>query len=205
MSNKIKGGKADNMSKKDIANKFGVTLSKIEKELRTGISVEKEHTGSATMAKEIAMDHLVEIPDYYTRLKKMEKEGEDHWKKKTNESTTDYLKRALRENIEFSVTDETNVTTEYDIYKRDTNVGKLILSQHNQTIPKDAIELVLIQIGEKYKGLKIGTEIVKEIWRTNPDINKIYLIPTSMSKLFWEKMGATRLNDTYSVIYKKHS
>lgn len=50
-------------------------------ELMMGIGVEKEHLvgGGYSLpemrnkAREIAMDHLKEIPDYYTRLKKMEK------------------------------------------------------------------------------------------------------------------------------------
>ncbi len=41
-------------------------------QLRMGIDVEKEHTDCPHMAKEIAKDHLAEIPDYYTRLIAME-------------------------------------------------------------------------------------------------------------------------------------
>ena len=42
------------------------------KELATGVKVEQEHTKDKATALEIAMDHLAEIPDYYTRLLKME-------------------------------------------------------------------------------------------------------------------------------------
>lgn len=45
------------------------------KELKKGIKIEMEHTNDPDLAKEIAMDHLKEIPDYYTRLEKMEKEA----------------------------------------------------------------------------------------------------------------------------------
>ena len=45
----------------------------LDDELSVGINVETEHTKSKKKAKEIALDHLEEIPDYYTRLKKMEK------------------------------------------------------------------------------------------------------------------------------------
>lgn len=44
-------------------------------ELKKGIAVEKEHTDLPFLAERIAMDHLAEIPDYYTRLDKMEKEA----------------------------------------------------------------------------------------------------------------------------------
>ena len=45
------------------------------KQLAWGIKVEKEHTDCSIIAKEIAKDHLAELPDYYTRLAKMESEG----------------------------------------------------------------------------------------------------------------------------------
>jgi len=45
------------------------------KELKMGIKVEMEHTTNPIISRKIAMDHLVEIPDYYTRLAKMEKEA----------------------------------------------------------------------------------------------------------------------------------
>ena len=41
-------------------------------QIKMGIEVEKEHTDSPAIAQQIAKDHLSEIPDYYTRLKKME-------------------------------------------------------------------------------------------------------------------------------------
>ncbi len=44
-------------------------------ELGKGIQVEMEHTNDPKVALEIAMDHLQEIPDYYTRLDQMEKEA----------------------------------------------------------------------------------------------------------------------------------
>jgi len=51
------------------------------KELEMGIKVEMEHTACPTISRKIALDHLVEISDYYTRLAKMEKEaGIDHEK-----------------------------------------------------------------------------------------------------------------------------
>lgn len=45
-------------------------------ELKAGIEVEKEHTDQEELAKSIAKDHLDELPDYYTRLKKMEDESQ---------------------------------------------------------------------------------------------------------------------------------
>ena len=44
-------------------------------ELVMGIEVELEHTNDKEEAKVIALQHLAEIPDYYTRLKQMEEEA----------------------------------------------------------------------------------------------------------------------------------
>lgn len=60
-------------SPSEIAKKHNISLDKIEKELKKGIKVEKEHTKDENAARQIALDHLLEIPDYYSRLDKMEK------------------------------------------------------------------------------------------------------------------------------------
>lgn len=61
----IEGGKADDEH-----------ISKFDPEQITmGMKVEMEHTDDPRIALEIAMDHLEEISDYYTRLDKMEKEA----------------------------------------------------------------------------------------------------------------------------------
>jgi tRNA nucleotidyltransferase (CCA-adding enzyme) len=43
------------------------------KELEMGIKVEMEHTDNKELAKEVALDHLSEMKDYYSKLEKMEK------------------------------------------------------------------------------------------------------------------------------------
>lgn len=45
-------------------------------QLAKGVKIEQEHTNDSYLAKIIAKAHLSELPDYYTRLSKMEKEGE---------------------------------------------------------------------------------------------------------------------------------
>jgi len=72
---KIPGGRADKMTAKDIADKHKVSVEEIEKQIAMGVKVEMEHVDSKDLAREISLDHLEEMPDYYTRLAKMEKEG----------------------------------------------------------------------------------------------------------------------------------
>lgn len=56
-----------------LAQKHGVSPASIVAQLERGIEVEHEHTKDDTLAMQIALDHLKERPDYYTRLKQMEK------------------------------------------------------------------------------------------------------------------------------------
>ena len=75
-------GAADGMSIEDIAKKWSEIYKQVPYEhllevLKTqeqaGSIVEQEHTDNLEIAKEIARDHLVESPDYYTHLENMEK------------------------------------------------------------------------------------------------------------------------------------
>ena len=56
-----------------IAKKHKVSEKQILAQLKKGIAVEQEHTSDTATAREIALDHLNERPDYYTRLAKVEK------------------------------------------------------------------------------------------------------------------------------------
>ena len=71
---------ADEVDVEQAMKTAGRDLSEFNlEELLKGIEVEKEHTESVggeldTLIK-IATDHLKEVPDYYTRLAKMEEEA----------------------------------------------------------------------------------------------------------------------------------
>jgi hypothetical protein len=49
-------------------------------QLAIGVKKEAEHTDDPEVAKAIAKAHLHEIPDYYTRLDKMEAEAKSNGK-----------------------------------------------------------------------------------------------------------------------------
>jgi len=72
----IAGGLADYKTAEDVAEKYGVPLEDVQKELEAGIKVEREHTNSDKIAKEIAIDHLWENLNYYSALADMEKTNE---------------------------------------------------------------------------------------------------------------------------------
>ncbi len=75
---------------KKIGDKLGIKWNKWDVEqFRMGMDVELEHgtrdpstnvtNDDALMTGKIALAHLNEIPDYYTRLEKLEKEGDAYW------------------------------------------------------------------------------------------------------------------------------
>jgi len=64
-----------------IAKKHRMDVSDIQKQLDMGEPIEHEHTKDHTLAMDIALQHLDEIPDYYTRLKKMEASAKKEHKK----------------------------------------------------------------------------------------------------------------------------
>jgi hypothetical protein len=70
--NKIIGGLSDKKTLEDLSKKHNIHLEKLKKQLEIGINVEMEHTNNKEIAKEIALDHLFELPDYYTKLKTIE-------------------------------------------------------------------------------------------------------------------------------------
>ena len=79
---KIKGGKADGMDIMGVAKIHGMSVDELYNEFSDGVKHEMEHTSEMMVAIEIALDHLYEDPEYYTKLSKIEKGGE------TTEATT---------------------------------------------------------------------------------------------------------------------
>jgi hypothetical protein len=73
-----KGPTKSYKSPKEIAKKHGVSLEYIKNQLKMGTKVEFEHTTSENEARITALQHLDELPDYYTKLKKMETQKESN-------------------------------------------------------------------------------------------------------------------------------
>lgn len=62
------------LSVAELAKKHKVSRKDIEDQLSKGIKIEMEHTSKYNVAREIALDHLIEDPKYYDKLKKAELE-----------------------------------------------------------------------------------------------------------------------------------
>jgi hypothetical protein len=68
------------MNERQIGDKLGVDWSKVNyDQFCQGMKVEQEHKditkGDPEMTAKIVLVHLKELPDYYTRLEKMEDNG----------------------------------------------------------------------------------------------------------------------------------
>jgi hypothetical protein len=79
-----------------VAKKIGVDMNNVDmKEFHMGINVEMEHgfrypawnvtNDCPYETGKIAMAHLEELPDYYTRLEQMENDGKYYWERKDEE------------------------------------------------------------------------------------------------------------------------
>ena len=81
---RVPGGLADGKTIHDIvvhhgnddwpSIKFESLETKIRSELKKGIEVELEHVDDKSIAEEIAMDHLMEDPAYYSNIEKCHKD-----------------------------------------------------------------------------------------------------------------------------------
>ena len=78
---------------KKIGESLGIDWSRFDVEqFRMGMDVELEHglvdaktnvtNDDPLITGKVALAHLNEFPDYYTRLEEMEKEGEKYWEGK---------------------------------------------------------------------------------------------------------------------------
>jgi len=90
MSQKIKFNQEE---AKRIGDALGVNWSEVRlEEFRAGLEVELEHGArdletnvtddDEIQTGKIALAHLKEFPDYYTRLAKMEQEADEYWENK---------------------------------------------------------------------------------------------------------------------------
>jgi hypothetical protein len=124
-------------SVEQIAKKHRMNVSDIQKQLDMGVPIEHEHTRDKVLATDIALQHLDEIPDYYTRLKKMEASAKkEHRKfKDVKEDAVTDLQRGLTE-LEDASYDSVDSLMRRIMKKRNVTAKKLhddFVNKHNQT------------------------------------------------------------------------
>jgi len=153
------------LSPAEIAKKHGVSLDTILKQLRLGIKIEHEHTSDFEVAKEIALDHLNEFPDYYNRLKKAEEPMEEITRPDV---------RAI----------ERKVDPEYDDFDIDVDLGanhfidRLNDRRNNPEIKgnelEDTLRDTLLQNPDEFDEFTSGDEVVLRDRSTDINIPVIF-------------------------------
>jgi hypothetical protein len=139
-----KNGIGAGMTAEDIAKKHSVPLEKIEDQIEKGMKVELEHTSDLDKARQVAIDHLVEFPDYYDRLQKMEDQAKAEEVKLTEEFSeflsreVDYLKAEF-----FSTISESELLSDSAIRAwADWKLTKLNLRTVNESFVNSFLEEV---------------------------------------------------------------
>jgi hypothetical protein len=204
-NDKIKGGKADNQTPESIAKKYGVSLDTIKKEIEIGLKIEKEHTSDAKIAFEIVLDHLFELPNYYSNKKAgliaMEKKlGKiDHIK--VDESRKS-IKKLLREGLDTLFNDSSMITLTVKYNGR--IIGNVEINPNVSDTNKYMVELSKINILDDYDEIEIVKNVILGIWKKFTEIQTILIIPEVYTEDSWSKIGATKLNDSYYMFQRGH-
>jgi hypothetical protein len=98
-----------------VMDKHSVGYQYVMMQLQKGIQIELEHTSDITIAKEIALDHLGERPDYYERLSKVEEHRKGIRAIKYNKKPKKYIEPTKPKSPEKPVTSEGFTTLEIAI------------------------------------------------------------------------------------------
>ena len=208
-TNKIKGGKADNLTAEDLAMKHYQFVGTIENEIELGTTVEMEHTKDKEKAREIAMDHIDEFPFYYSDkdngLIAMEKKQE-----KTNESLTKKITNLLREAVELETVDESPTDITYSITnEQGIVVGKVMISPIDFNGSKTIIIRQII-LDPDHKSIKTILDTVNHLMVVLPEVDKMLVSPAPnvVNMAFnggdWNKIHFNRLNDDWLIRMRGH-
>lgn len=176
---RIPGGKSKGMSLKDIAikhthgdsTKFAKMHAFLKLQLSKGVKTELEHTSSKSIAREIAMDHLFEDPNYYKKLEKMEK-GKKSEKIGLKE-LSEMIKSALNEEFVGGVNYDTDVALELKVKVGDLSkiipyaleLGNRVTSDNTgkvKVFDDDKLVKVFGNVDEYLRGIKYGALKISE-------------------------------------------
>ena len=135
-----------------------------QEQLAKGIEIEMEHTQDPEIAKEIALDHLTEIPDYYSRLDDIEEVGEDEGDNLVSEESRKYkifkfgkAKEELIQELNSYITDTLAELTEEEL--------KIV---NSKLVEEESVELTADdgQLKELLEKLNRLQEVGKEFFDT---------------------------------------
>jgi len=190
---KISGGLADDKSLGDVAKHHGIELDELRLEFNKGLKVEMEHTDDEKVAKEIAKDHLMEDPKYYTKLKTVEEGNFPMIRRKLQEAATT-----------IEVGDETPEYTKYYIFDGDRPIGAIVVKNVSGRETDDESTIIGIMGEPKERPIKVIKDTIPLLFRTVPTMNKLFVPTNPNNRMFWERAGATRFADGIHVFQRGH-
>jgi hypothetical protein len=166
-----------------LADKKKITEKDVDQEqLKMGIKVEMEHTKDKEVAKQIALDHLAEIPDYYTRLAKMEKEA--NIKTESENIPEEQEMEAKPEEVEINpaVEDEDEeLDSGYEFEDLKLGIIKELQYTNDPYEAKKMAKLNLDEDKDYYKKLKEEDEKTKE--------NNLYVVKDKLDAIANRRYG----------------
>lgn len=109
----------------------------------------------------------------------------------------------LRERLELAITDENPDTTTFYVKDGQEIVGIIELSANISNL-KDAMEIVSLNIRKDLDKVLYARKIIHVIFRHFKSTNKLVVSPKPNTQLFWDRMGATKLNGTFLMIQRGH-
>jgi hypothetical protein len=160
-----------------IAQEHGVPVEKIQDEFKMGVEEEMEHAEEEMIAQEITLDHLVEDPEYYSKLDKLQLE-EIYIVEEKSELTPENLEKILRDEGGASGMDPFKKAidaSEEEIKKALDKMSNVGMHEDGDYILEDDKEIIIKEEGvideeqeettldeKRKKRKKAGTESSKE-------------------------------------------
>ena len=192
---KLKGGKADNLSTGEIAKHHDISVEKLRDELKAGVEDEKEHTNDDSKAKEIAQDHLMSNAEYYSKLDAAGIE----------EVSFPMIRGKIQEEISrVLVSDETPESTFYVIFDGDRPLGGIEISNVSGSPADDEATILDIRGDKDERPIKVIRDAIPMLFRLVPTMNKLFIPTNEHNRAFWERAGANRLNTGLHAFERGH-
>lgn len=115
------------------------------------------------------------------------------------------IKKLLREAIDLSLSDETNNSKTLDIYYNKRKAGHITCGPASANVfDEDTHEILELYLDNDYTNLNVANQAINALWIVYPDVNRFVISLPEKSQLFWEKLGFTRLNDNYHMLFRGH-
>ena len=107
----------------EIAKKHNISIDYVIKQAEIGSTVEREHVTTHDEAYGIALQHIMEFPDYYSHLLSMEKDLKKEWKKsklqKLNKTKNSLNKSISNSNMKNKINNTKKINEEFDKFYKE--------------------------------------------------------------------------------------